>query len=242
MNILITICARGGSKGVPDKNIRDLGGKPLLAYTIETARKFQQALSEDHIELVLSTDAEKIKAKAAEFGLATNYSRPAELATDKAGKIGAIADVLHFSEQENGIRYDFVLDLDVTAPLRSVDDLLKSLEMMKQDQEAINLFSVSSPHRNPYFNMVELREDGYAKLVKPLRSNVLSRQAAPQVYDMNASFYFYRRKFFDLDYNSAMTDKSLIFHMNHVCFDIDNLLDYEIMDYLLREEKLDFVL
>ena len=90
--------------------------------------------------------------------------------------------------------------------------------------------------------MVELREDGYAQLVKPPRGQVLSRQAAPPVYDMNASFYFFRRRFFELGHESAITDCSLVHLMDHICFDIDHPLDYEIMDFLVREDKLDFSL
>ncbi len=242
MKILITICARGGSKGVPDKNIRPLAGRPLIDYSIDTAKRWREQLKDSEVEIILSTDSEKIKEVARSCGLATDYSRPEELATDKAGKIGAIADALRHAEQETAQAFDYILDLDVTAPLRSLEDLNTSLQMMKSQTDAVNLFSVSKPHRNPYFNMVELKEDGYAKLVKPLAANVHSRQAAPQVYDMNASFYFYRRNFFDLGYNSAITDRSLVYLMEHICFDIDHLLDYEIMDYLLREEKLDFQL
>ncbi len=242
MRILITICARGGSKGVPDKNIRPLAGQPLLAYTIDTAQRWRAQLSDAEVEVILSTDSEKIKAVARECGLATDYTRPAELATDQAGKIGAIAAALHHAEAERAVIYDYVLDLDVTAPLRSLDDLHQSLQRMEAQPEALNLFSVSPPHRNPYFNMVELREDGYAQLVKPPRGQVLSRQAAPPVYDMNASFYFFRRRFFELGHESAITDRSLVHLMDHICFDIDHPLDYEIMDFLVREDKLDFSL
>src|SRR5690606_8284461 len=106
------------------------------------------------------------------------------------------------------------------------------------NKEALNIFSVSKSHKNPYFNVVELKEDGFCKLVK--QSEIKSRQAAPLVYDMNASFYIYRKAFFDKNLKSAITQKSLIFLMNHTCFDIDERLDFEIMEFLFSQNKLEF--
>ncbi|MFK7946512.1 MAG: acylneuraminate cytidylyltransferase family protein [Saprospiraceae bacterium] len=240
-NLLITICARGGSKSVPDKNIKPINGKPLIGYTIEKAYEVKEILSSSFVtEIALSTDSEKIKRVAESFGLNSSYKRPNKFATDKAGKVDAIKDALFFYENEKTIKFDFILDMDVTAPLRTVSDIKESLSMMENDKDAMNLFSVSEPHRNPYFNMVEEKKDGYVGLVKSLDKNILSRQSAPKVYDMNASFYIYRRRFFDLNYKSAITDKSLAYLMSHICFDIDYELDFHVMEYLIREQKLGF--
>lgn len=240
-NILITICARGGSKGVPDKNIRLLNDKPIIAYTIQQAFRFQKEMSKDYqVDVVLSTDSEKIKSIAADFGLKTDYTRPDVFATDKAGKVAAIDDVFKFCEQKYKKSYAFVLDLDVTAPLRTLEDLKESLALMEADTAAITLFSVSKPHRNPYFNMVEKKADGYVKLVNQLAENIYARQEAPQVYDMNASFYIYRRIFFEENYTTPMTEKSIAYLMSHICFDVDYMLDLDIMTYLIKEKKLDF--
>ena len=113
---------------------------------------------------------------------------------------------------------------------------------IQSDEEAINSFSVSKPNRNPYFNQVEQKENGYYGLVKKLEGTVLSRQSAPKVYDLNASFYFYKRKFFDLGYKGTITDKTKIYLVNHTCFDLDEPLDFEIISYLLENNKLDFML
>ena len=108
---------------------------------------------------------------------------------------------------------------------------------------AKNLFSVNNAARNPYFNMVEQKNDGFYGLVKTNPDGTsLTRQSAPKVFDMNASFYWYRRSFFDSDAKSAITDKSLIYVMDHMCFDLDHPFDFTFMEYLLLNSKLDFEL
>lgn len=240
MNILITICARGGSKGIPGKNIKNIGGRPLIAYTIETAKSF--SLKTPKTTTILSTDSLEIKDVAKQCGLDTDYIRPDYLAQDATGKIDAIKDVLLYSEQESRIRYDFVLDMDVTAPLRNVDDLEAALSLLISDEKALNIFSVSNSDRSPYFNMVEKKDNGYYTQVKQSENALLTRQSAPVVYSLNASFYIYRRSFFDLDYKGAITDRSLVYRVPHMCFDLDHPIDFEFMSYLIENDKLDFKL
>lgn len=240
MKILITICARGGSKGIPGKNIKNINGKSLIGYSIDLTKKITEKFN---AKLALSTDDEAIKKTAETFGVFTDYIRPDYLATDTAGKIDTIRDVLLYEESIIDKKYDFILDLDVTSPLRSIDDIEKSLDLMINNPEAKNLFSVNQAARNPYFNMVEENKNGFYSLVKTnLDGSVMTRQTAPKVYDLNASFYWYRRSFFDSDSKSAITDKSLIFEMNHICFDLDHPLDFLFMEYLLENNKLDFKL
>jgi CMP-N-acetylneuraminic acid synthetase len=238
MQFLITICARGGSKGIPGKNIRKLGGKPLIFYSLDHAKSF---LSHYNGDIAISTDSESIVELAEQYGIKTKYRRPYELATDKAGKIGAIDHVLNYYESSFSRKYDYVLDLDITSPLRTVDDLLQAFNILQSNPSAVNLFSVSPARKNPYFNMVEERTDGFVKLIKNT-GNILSRQSAPKVYDMNASFYFYRREYFEKEYQIAITDSSLPYLIEHVCFDLDEELDFEIMEYLIQNNKLDFKL
>lgn len=240
MNILITICARGGSKGIPGKNIKVINGKPLIAYSIDLTEKLK---SKYGAKVALSTDDKTIKDTARVLGLDTDYVRPDYLATDTAGKIDTIRDVLLYEESIIDKKYDFILDLDVTSPLRSMDDIEKALDLMINNPEAKNLFSVNQAARNPYFNMVEENKNGFYSLVKTNPDgSVMTRQTAPKVYDLNASFYWYRRSFFDSDSKSAITDKSLIFAMDHICFDLDHPVDFLFMEYLLENNKLDFEL
>lgn len=235
MNLLITLCARGGSKGIPGKNVRIINGQPLIALSINIAEKFAALHKAD---ITLSTDDDTIKKVASDFGLKTKYLRPNHLATDAAGKIPTIHDVLDYEEKVKKKRYDFILDLDVTSPLRTMNDLNAAFEMVNRDTEALNIFSVNPANKNPYFNMVEKQENGYFGLVK--KGIFLTRQSAPAVYDMNASFYFYRRSFFDLEYASSITNKSLIYIMPHICFDLDHEIDFDFMTYLIEKKKIDF--
>jgi len=238
MKTLITICARGGSKGIPGKNIKQLNGKPLIYYTIQVAHQFQQAFKE--VSIVLSTDSEEIMKVAENYGLKSDYHRPESLAGDNIGKLDVIRDVLLWKEEANHCRFDYILDLDVTSPLRNLHDLSVAFEIIKKNEDAIDLFSVSPAGRNPYFNMVEQKENGFFALVKQTEGVVLARQSAPKVFDMNASFYFYKRAFFDLGYEVAIADKSLIYEVPHACFDLDEPMDFEILSYLMVNNKLDF--
>ena len=238
MKLLITICARGGSKGIPGKNIKPLNGKPLIYYTIRVAKQFQEIF--DGTDIVISTDSKEIKAVAETFGLFCEYLRPESLAGDAIGKVDVIADVLKWQESRNDCDYEYVLDLDVTSPLRNLDDLVQSFKIIQADEQALNLFSVSPAKRNPYFNMVEQKDTGYfAQVVNP-RDVFMTRQSTPKVYDMNASFYFYKREFFNCDYKGVVTDRSLIYEIPHICFDLDHPYDYEIISFLMSNDKLDF--
>jgi CMP-N-acetylneuraminic acid synthetase len=240
MKILITICARGGSKGIPGKNIKQLNGKPLIAYSIEVARKFQNKF--ETVDIELSTDSMEILKVASELGLKSEYHRPESLAIDTAGKIDAIKDVIIWKENKNRVRYDYVLDLDVTSPLRNLEDLVEAFDILRADSDALNLFSVSPASRSPYFNMVELKANGYYHLVKQADNTILTRQSAPKVFDLNASFYFYKRVFFEQNYKGAITEKSLVYVIPHFCFDLDHPVDFEIMSYLIENNRLDFEL
>jgi CMP-N,N'-diacetyllegionaminic acid synthase len=237
LNILITICARAGSKGIPGKNSRLLKGKPLIVYSIESAISFSTVFPSD---IVVTTDDNNIKELVKKYTPVAIHDRPPHLATDTAGKIETITDVLAARERESGKEYDYVLDMDVTSPLRTLNDLIKAFEVIQEDEHAYNIFSVNPANRNPYFNMVEEKENGYYHLVK--EGKFLSRQTAPRVYDMNASFYFYRRHFFKSGLTTSTTPKSLIYIMPHICFDLDHPVDFEFMEYLLMTDKLGFEL
>ena len=235
MNILITLCARGGSKGIPGKNIRPINGRPLIAYSIDAAKKFASKFGAD---IGLSTDDDTIKRIASEYGIITTYKRPYRFATDQAGKLDVIIDIMHFEEQVRNKKYDYVLDLDITSPLRNLQDLELAFEIIRNDEKALNIFSVNNANRNPYFNMVEQQDNGYYGLVKS--GQFLTRQSAPLVYDLNASFYFFKKTFFEENSITTINKFSLIYLMPHICFDLDHPIDFEFMEYLILNNKLDF--
>ncbi len=240
MNILITICARGGSKGIPGKNVKQINGKPLIAYTIDLAKQVREKLKAN---ISISSDDVEIKNIAESLGITTKYTRPASLATDQAGKIDTIRDLLIFEEEAIENRYDYILDLDVTSPLRNLFDIQESFNIISKNRKAETLFSVNPANRNPYFNMVEEKENGFYSLVKTSLNGILmTRQSAPKVFDLNASFYWYKRSFFESNSKSPITSNSLIYEMPHICFDLDHQIDFDFMEYLLVNKKLDFSL
>ncbi len=241
MNILITICARGGSKGVPGKNIALINSLPLIVYTINSASKFANSLSKDHnAKIALSTDDELIKKIAADYGLKTDYLRQSELATDSMGKIAVIKDLMEYHEAIEKSSFDIILDLDVTSPLRTLEDLTKAYHHFNSTPNALNSFSVSPANRNPYFNMIESKDGLYAHKSKNLKGDIYTRQSAPKVYDLNASFYFYRRDFYSQNYSTVFTPRTIFHVLDHICFDIDHPLDLEVLDFLISNNKLNF--
>jgi len=238
MKGLVTICARGGSKGIPGKNIKLINGKPLINYSLAVAEELSKKYD---LDIFLSTDSQEIKdvVKASAFSeVNIEYVRPDFLANDTAGKLDAIVDVYQFAEKATNVNYDFVIDLDVTSPLRTADDLATSVELLFNNHEALNLFSVSPANRNPYFNMVEEKDNGYYDLCK--KGQFLTRQSAPRVFDMNASFYIFKKKFFSGNHKTVIAEKSLIYEVPHLCFDLDHSIDFEFMSFLLENKKLDF--
>jgi len=239
MNILLTICARGGSKGLPGKNVKVIAGKPLLAYSILTAAKFVDTYSGKAV-MALSTDSEEIRAIATENGLQTDYLRPADFATDSISKTPALNDVLLHEEKKHNIRFDLLIDLDVTSPLRTLEDINSAIQVIQNDAESINLVTVNPAHRNPYFNMLEQQENGYFGVSKKPDVPFYSRQQAPKVYDMNSSFYIFKRKYFEGNYTGSLNDKTMIYEISHLCFDVDSLDDFEYLEYIINTGKWTF--
>ena len=225
MTTVGTICARGGSVGVPRKNVRLLHGKPLIAWTIE------QALAAPSIdEVFVSTDDQEIAEVAARYGATVPFIRPAELATSAAAKIPVIIHLLEHLEQ-SGKSFDRVIDLDPTSPLRTIDDIENAAALLDDDTDAVITAYVSD--KNPYFNMVERKDDGNVGLVVP--SAAVSRQSAPTVYAMNASIYVWHRNTVD---KGLWGGRTRLYEMPHErSVDIDSEIDFKLVDLLLSERE-----
>jgi len=235
MNILVTVCGRGGSKGVKNKNIRELAGKPLIAYTIEVAKRWGKAS-----KIICSTDSEDIAMVAKEFGAEIPFMRPYELASDTAGKIPVIKHALIESEKAYGEKFDVVVDLDVTGPVRTVQDLDNALNIFVEKKPEA-LFSVVESRRNPYFNMIELDDSGFAKVSKMPSGKILRRQDAPKVYDVHASIYFYSREFLlNEDYRGVLdSDRVAAYEMDgKSAIDIDSEMDFKFIEFLLENGEI----
>lgn len=227
--VLCTICARGGSKGVKNKNIKHIHGKPLIAYTIEQAK--MSGLFE---HIVISTDSDDIAAIAKEYGAEVFFKRSAEMASDTAGKLDVIKDAFQRSEKYYNEKYDYLVDLDATAPLRNVDDILNSFQQFL-DEDNDNLITAMPSRRSPYFNLVEVSKNGKVTLSKTLDSSVSRRQDAPKSYDMNASIYIWKRDVI-LNSDTLFLDKTGLYVMpEERSIDIDTELDYKFVEFIMKE-------
>jgi len=230
-NVLCTICARGGSKGVKNKNIKELNGKPLIAYTIEQARA--SGLFE---HIVISTDSDDISNVAKQYGAEVFFKRSSEMASDTAGKLDVIKDAFKRSEEHYNRTFDYLIDLDATAPLRSIEDIINSFNQFKQNEND-NLITAMPSRRSPYFNLVEEDKDGKVYLSKKLDSIVVRRQDAPKSYDMNASIYIWKRDVI-LNKKSIFLEKTGLYVMpEERSIDIDTEFDYKFVEFLMKERN-----
>lgn len=230
--ILCMICARGGSKGVPGKNVREVGGKPLIGHAVSDARRWER-----EADIVVSTDDDRIATVAEEFGAAVPFRRPPELASDSAGKLPAIQHAVERMESSRDERYEYVVDVDATTPLRRPADIEDCFLAVIEDERATNAYTVCEADKNPYFNMVELDEDGYASLSKEVGPDVVRRQDAPTVYEMNAAVYVYERDFL-MKTNSAHGEYTRISVMPpERSVDIDTELDLEFVEFMFERRE-----
>ncbi len=192
MNYLFTICGRAGSKGLKSKNISEFDGIPLVYYTIGIIRKVVSTLeAEGHqANVALSTDSEALADLVAKQRLVNVLYLPrnAELSGDRVAKVTVIKDALLRAQDYYMCKYDYVIDLDITSPLRTVDDVLSAIRKKESRKDTDYVYSLSPARKNPYFNMAKEVNGFYEKVI---HANYISRQEVPAVYDMNASIYVY---------------------------------------------------
>lgn len=230
MTNICTIGARGGSKGVPNKNIRPLLGKALLAYTIE------QALETELFEHVLvTTDSDEIARAAERFGAEAWFRRPGELATNEASKLPAIRHAVVQAEARYKVLYDVVVDLDVTSPLRLVDDIHGAYNQFLEDGNDV-LITGTPSRKSPYFNMVEICE-GRVQLLKPSTRPIVRRQDAPKCYDMNASVYVWKRDVLMREDSLFLPNTGLYVMPQERSVDIDTETDFAFVEFLMHRTQ-----
>lgn len=224
MTTICTVCARGGSVGVPRKNVRTLHGKPLIGWTIE------QALASPSIDAVyVSTEDDEIAGIAEQFGAIVPYRRPEHLAGSTAAKLPVIADLVEHLESM-GTQITRIVDLDPTSPLRLVSDIEAAITMLDAHTDVVITGYASD--KNPYFNMVECKPNGSYGLVVP--SEAISRQTAPVVYAMNASIYVWHRHSLETGLWGARTR---LYEMpRERSVDIDSELDFQLVELLMAEQ------
>jgi CMP-N,N'-diacetyllegionaminic acid synthase len=233
MKRICTICARGGSKGVKNKNVRDLLGKPLIAYSI-----LQAKASGLFDAIAVSSDSPLILDTAKRYGADILVERPLEMATDEAAKLPAIQHCVRTAEQVRGATFDIVVDLDATSPLRTVNDIREVVQML-EERKVSNVITGAPARRSPYFNLVELDQRGVARLSKPLPAQIARRQDAPPCYDMNASIYAWGRD--ALFANASVFNKDTLLYVmpSERSVDIDSELDFQIVQLLMTKQEKD---
>ena len=229
MKTLCTICARGGSKGVPNKNSKLMLGKPLIAWTIEEAKKCKEIDS-----IVVSTDCEKIAKIAKDYGALVPFMRPNNLASDNAGKWEVWQNALEECEKIYKKNYDMYVDLDCTCPLKESEDISNAIRIFKE-KKVDCVFSICESRKNPYFNMVEY-QDNKLTISKKLDKNIVCRQNAPKVFDHVASIYILDTKYLKNSFG-LLSGRAIGYDIGiEKGFDIDNEIDFEIVQYLMSKK------
>lgn len=228
MKTLYLITARGGSKGLPGKNIKRLAGKPLIYYTIDIAR--QMASDED---ICVSTDDDKIIYLVNKYGLKVPFVRPDYLATDQAGHHEVILHAINYYHK-HGIFYDNIMLLQPTTPFREKKHLVKIKSLYNNELEMV--VSVKISKANPYFTLFEEDEKGF--LIKSKESLFSRRQDVPDTYQVNGSIYLINVDSI-LKKSLNKFEKIKKYVMDDLySIDIDNELDFAFCEFILMSKRI----
>ncbi|HEY5750343.1 MAG TPA: acylneuraminate cytidylyltransferase family protein [Chryseolinea sp.] len=226
MKRLFFIPARGGSKGIPGKNIKPLRGKPLIGYTLEAAMPYKNEAT-----LCVSTDSLEIKKVVESYGISVPFLRPDALATDTATTESVILHALEYYRQQN-IVFDTVILLQPTSPLRNHQHIEEALALFETGLDMV--VSVKESKANPYYNLFEENEKGFLEKSKP--ASFTRRQDAPKIYEYNGAIYAIRVESlvtkgmagFNSIRKYVMDDKSSI--------DLDDAFDWYLCETILNNE------
>lgn len=227
MKPLAVIPARGGSKGVPRKNIKPLNGNPLIYYTVEAAR---EVFNDDII--CVSTDYEEIKEVVEKTGLQVPFIRPDELATDTAGNDEVLLHALNYYK-EHGYDADTIVLLQPTSPFRNSKHIEEAIELYHSDLDRV--VSVRETKSNPYYVLYEENSAGY--LEKSKNGNFKSRQVCPKVWELNGAIYIINSESLQ---KREITELQKVkkYEMDEIAsIDIDTPLDWEIAECLMNNNK-----
>ena len=230
MRYVALICARGGSKGLPGKNVRLLAGKPLIGWSIRTAKQVERIS-----RVIVSTDSVDIARTAREHGAEVPFMRPPELAQDDSPELSVWRHALSYLENQ---RYgmDALVVIPPTSPLRNVQDVCNCIDEFEKGGVDI-VVTVTDARRSPYFNMVTIDQDGYSSLVIPPTDSILRRQDTPDVFDMTTVAYVVGQQFVH-EHDSPFEGRVRSVHVpRERALDIDTLLDFRIAECLIVGNK-----
>jgi len=227
-NVLVIIPARGGSKGIPRKNIKPLNGKPLIYYAIDTAR----AITVDE-NICVSTDDVEIKSVVEAYGLKVPFLRPDELATDTAGSYEVLLHALDYFEKQ-GKKYDIVLLLQVTSPFRTAEQVKEALELFRQtnDKDAM-VVSVKECPSNPYYDIFEEDQNGFLQISKG-DGTIYRRQDAPKVYEYNGAIYIMDARTLKHTHMHKIPHRVKYVMDAKSSFDLDTMQDWQMAEMMLQ--------
>ena len=227
MKTFAFIFARGGSKGVPGKNIRSLGGKPLLAHSIEIAQNIDEIS-----RIFVSTDDQDIADVGIKYG-AEVINRPTKFAQDNSPEWLAWLHAVEWLESK-GELFDRFVSLPTTSPLRNKGDVIKCLNLL--DKQTDIVVTMTDTSRSPYFNMVS-KEDGYIKLLMESKEGYSRRQDVPKVYDMTTVAYVTRPNF--IKSNEKLFDGRVkaVLVPKERAIDIDDEVDFKMAEMLIKEKQ-----
>lgn len=232
MKILFTICGRAGSKGIKNKNLRLFCGKYLAHYTISAIDLYLKRHPEIQYDIVVNSDSHELLNLVSENGLreVRKIERDESLAGDLIGKIAVINDCLAKMEKQLDCHYDMVVDLDITSPLRTVNDLENVIETQNKTGADVTT-TVATARRNPYFNQVKRTEHGVKKVIE---SNYTARQQAPEIFDMNASIYAYTPEFLRSGKGVLNGYCEIVEMYDTGILDLDHENDFELMEVIAK--------
>lgn len=230
---VLTICARAGSVGLPRKNTRMLAGQPLVTWTFDLADLVRQRRN---VSVVVSSDDAEILSIARRYQAFEIVQRPEQLATSGASKMSAIVHAVEHWAAACGAYPGFVLDLDVTCPLRALDDVLH-VETRIRSELASSIVTASPSRRSPYFNLVEYDPAGQVNVCKPPGKPFVSRQESPDCYELSGAVIAWKWAALRNDPRLLYPDTRLHLLPLVRTLDIDTFDDFEIIAALVRARQ-----
>lgn len=232
MKILFTICGRAGSKGIKNKNIQNFLGKPLPLYTLSAIDLFLKQHKEIEADIALNTDSQELVNIIKSSGMqhVEHINRKEELAGDTVSKIAVIRDTYIEMKKKNHCEYTMILDMDITSPLRTIEDVSNIVEEALGSNYDV-VFTVTDSRRNPYFNMVKKGDKGYERVIP---STFTARQQTPEMFDMNASMYAYDPQFLMSGKEIFEGDCGITKMLDTGILDLDHENDLELMQVIAK--------
>jgi CMP-N-acetylneuraminic acid synthetase len=231
MSLVALICARGGSKGVAAKNIRYIGGKPLIVWTIEQALEFKK-----FSRVIVSTDSAEIAAIALSAGAEIPFIRPEELAQDNSPEWQVWQHALQHIQNKFVSLPAALVVLPTTSPLRALSDIQKCVDLFFEGNFDI-VITATKARRSPYFNMVKVREDGMASLADETYSGLYRRQDAPELFDMTTVAYVANPTFVMNSKGMFEGRVGLVQIPEERAMDIDTVYDFDVAEFLISRKE-----